>query len=62
MVALALNRALVACADGMHWAKATLDDWITTAALSRGAAAKQNSRDLRLALLRAGERARRGVQ
>jgi hypothetical protein len=34
VVALALNRALAAYADGAHWAKATPDDWITTAALS----------------------------
>jgi hypothetical protein len=33
-VALALNRALAAYADGAHWTKATPDDWITTAALS----------------------------
>ncbi|MCW2909176.1 MAG: hypothetical protein JWL68_3965 [Actinomycetia bacterium] len=34
LVALALNRALAACADGVHWTRATPDDWITTAALS----------------------------
>ena len=34
LVALALNRALAAYADSAHWAKATPDDWITTAALS----------------------------
>src|SRR5260370_40256698 len=34
LVALALNRALAAYADSVHWAKATPDDWITTAALS----------------------------
>jgi hypothetical protein len=34
LVALALNRALTAYADGVHWTKATPDDWITTAALS----------------------------
>jgi hypothetical protein len=34
VVALALNRALAAYADSVHWAKATPDDWITTAALS----------------------------
>jgi hypothetical protein len=34
IVALALNRALAAYADGLHWTKATPDDWITTAALS----------------------------
>ncbi len=31
---VALNRALAAYADSVHWAKATPDDWITTAALS----------------------------
>jgi hypothetical protein len=34
LVALALNRALTAYADGVHWTKATPDEWITTAALS----------------------------
>ena len=34
VVALALNRALAAYADGAHWTKATPDDWITTASLS----------------------------
>jgi hypothetical protein len=34
LVALALNRALAAYADGVHWTRATPDDWITTAALS----------------------------
>ena len=34
LVALALNRALVAYADSVHWTKATPDDWITTASLS----------------------------
>jgi hypothetical protein len=34
LVALALNRALAAYADGVHWPRATPDDWITTAALS----------------------------
>jgi hypothetical protein len=34
LVALALNRSLAAYADNVHWAKATPDDWITTAALS----------------------------
>ncbi len=34
LVALALNRALAAYADNVHWTKATPDDWITTAALS----------------------------
>jgi hypothetical protein len=34
LVALALNRALAAYADGVHWTKATPNDWITTAALS----------------------------
>ncbi len=33
-VAVVLNRALAAYAAGVHWAKATPDDWITTAALS----------------------------
>ena len=33
-MALALNRALAAYADSVHWTKATPDDWITTAALS----------------------------
>jgi hypothetical protein len=31
---LALNRALAAYADSVHWTRATPDDWITTAALS----------------------------
>jgi hypothetical protein len=34
VVALALNRALAAYADGVHWTRANPDDWITTAALS----------------------------
>ena len=34
LVALALTRALAAYADGVHWTRATPDDWITTAALS----------------------------
>jgi hypothetical protein len=34
LVALALNRALTAYADGVHWTRATPDDWITTAALT----------------------------
>ena len=34
VVALALNRALAGYADGVRWARATPDDWITTAALS----------------------------
>jgi hypothetical protein len=34
LAALALNRALAAYADSVHWARATPDDWITTAALS----------------------------
>jgi hypothetical protein len=34
VVAVLLNRALAAYADGVRWAKATPDDWITTAALS----------------------------
>jgi hypothetical protein len=34
VTALALNRALAAYADSVHWTTATLGDWITTAALS----------------------------
>ncbi len=34
LAALALNRALAAYADSVHWTRATPDDWITTAALS----------------------------
>jgi hypothetical protein len=34
LVAVALNRALAAYADGVRWTRATPDDWITTAALS----------------------------
>jgi hypothetical protein len=34
LVALALNRALAAYANRVHWTRATPDDWITTAALS----------------------------
>jgi hypothetical protein len=34
VVALKLNRTLAAYADGVHWTKATPDDWITIAALS----------------------------
>jgi hypothetical protein len=33
-VAVVLNRALAAYADGVHWAKVTPADWVTTAALS----------------------------
>jgi len=33
-VAVALNRALAAYADGVHWTATTPDNWITTAALS----------------------------
>jgi hypothetical protein len=33
-VAVALDRALAAYADGVAWGKATPDDWVTTAALS----------------------------
>jgi hypothetical protein len=34
VVAAGLNRALAAYADGVHWTRASPDDWITTAALS----------------------------
>jgi hypothetical protein len=34
IVALGLNRVLAVYADGVHWTRATPDDWITTAALS----------------------------
>ena len=34
LVALALNRALAAYADGVHWAKATPDQWVTVASLA----------------------------
>ena len=34
VVATALNRALAAYADGVHWSIAAPDEWITTAALS----------------------------
>ena len=34
LVALALNRALAAYADGVHWTKATPDDWVTVASLA----------------------------
>jgi hypothetical protein len=34
LVAIALDRALAAYADGVTWIRATSDDWITTAALS----------------------------
>jgi hypothetical protein len=34
LVALVLKRALAAYADSGHWAKATPEEWITTAALS----------------------------
>ena len=34
LVVLALNRALAAYADGVHWTRATPDNWITAAALS----------------------------
>jgi hypothetical protein len=34
VVATALNRALAAYADGVHWTIAAPDDWITTAAFS----------------------------
>ena len=33
-VAVALDRALSAYADGVAWGKAAPDDWVTTAALS----------------------------
>jgi hypothetical protein len=33
-VAVVLDRALAAYADGVPWVKATPDDWVTTAALS----------------------------
>jgi hypothetical protein len=34
LAAVALNRALAAYADSVHWTRATSDEWITTAALS----------------------------
>ena len=34
LVALALNRALAAYADGVHWTRATPEDWITVASLA----------------------------
>jgi hypothetical protein len=34
LVAFALDRALAAYTDGVHWVRATPDDWVTTAALS----------------------------
>jgi hypothetical protein len=34
LLALAMNRALAAYADGVHWTRASPDDWITTASLS----------------------------
>jgi hypothetical protein len=34
LVALALNRALAAYANGVHWTKAAPDDWVTVAALA----------------------------
>src|SRR4029079_7230674 len=34
LVALALDRALAAYADSIHWTRATPNEWITTAALS----------------------------
>jgi hypothetical protein len=34
LVALALNRALAAYADGVHWTNATPEDWITVASLA----------------------------
>ena len=34
LVALALNRALAAYADGVHWTKATPDQWVTVASLA----------------------------
>jgi hypothetical protein len=34
LVALALNRALAAYADGVQWTKATPDDWVTVASLA----------------------------
>jgi hypothetical protein len=34
LIALTLNRALATYADAVHWARASPDDWITTAALS----------------------------
>ena len=33
----ALHRALASYADGVHWTRATPDEWITTAALSYAA-------------------------
>ena len=33
-MAVALDRALAAYADGVAWGRATPDDWVTTAALS----------------------------
>jgi len=37
LVAFALHRALASYADGVHWTRATPDEWITTAALSYAA-------------------------
>lgn len=34
VVALVLYRALAAYADGVHWIRATPDDWVTSASLS----------------------------
>jgi hypothetical protein len=39
LVALALHRALTSYANGVHWTRATPDQWITTATLSYAAAA-----------------------
>ena len=37
LMAFALHRALASYADGVHWTRATPDEWITTAALSYAA-------------------------
>jgi hypothetical protein len=37
LAAFALDRALASYADGLHWTRATPDEWITTAALSYAA-------------------------
>ena len=37
LMAFALHRALASYADGVHWIRATPDEWITTAALSYAA-------------------------
>ena len=34
LMAFALDRALASYANGVHWIRATPDEWITTAALS----------------------------